>query len=392
MKLAPHEVDELGERVARSAAVVDAATHEFLTQVRAFDEVDGWQQQGATSMSAWLAYRVGLTPGVAREKVRVSRALAQLPATDEALRLGQISYWKVRELSRVATAETEGQLLEYAAHTTGAQFERVCRLFRQSQRERVPAECEPERWVHQRSTQDGMVRLTIQVRPEEAATLTAAMESASDTSELVDGLMAMAEETARGNKPHRPPAEVVVHIDADTLTGQLPDGSGVPAEVCERLLCDSGIVPVLEDERGRTLDVGRKSRSVPAALRRALHMRDKGCGFPGCDHKRWLDAHHIRHWARGGETSLSNTVLLCSAHHRLLHDGVVDIKVDDAGEFVFSDQSGRELAPAGAPPAPENTLGSLRTVEEPITADCNVPLWDGWPIDYNAVIDQLHAM
>ena len=289
MKLTPHEVDELGERVAKSAAVVDAATHEFLTHVRAFDEIGGWQQQGATSMAAWLGYRVGLTPGVAREKLRVSRALAQLPATDEALRLGQISYWKVRELSRVATAETEAQLLEYAAHTTGAQFEKVCRLFRQSQREHVPAECEPERWVHQRSTQDGMVRLTIQIRPEEAATLTAAMESASDGGKLVDGLLAMAEETARGDKPHRPPAEVVVHIDADTLTGQLSDGSGVPTHVCERLLCDSGIVPVLKDEHGNTLDVGRKSRSVPAALRRALQMRDNGCGFPGCDHKRWLE-------------------------------------------------------------------------------------------------------
>ena len=392
MKLTPYEVDELGERVAKSAAVVDAATHEFLTQVRAFDEAGGWQQQGATSMSTWLAYRVGLTPGVAREKVRVSRALAQLPATDEALRLGQISYWKVRELSRVATAETEAQLLEYAAHTTGAQFEKVCRLFRQTQRGHVPADREPERWVHQRNTHDGMVRLTIQVRPEEAATLTTAMESASDTGELVDGLIAMAEETARGDKPHRPPAEVVVHIDADTLTGQLSDGSGVPAEVCERLLCDAGIVPVLEDERGRTLDVGRKSRSVPAALRRALQMRDKGCGFPGCDHKRRLDAHHIRHWAHGGETSLSNTVLLCSAHHGLLHDGVVSMKVSDAGEFTFHDQQGRKLAPAGAPPTPESTLDSLRTVQEPITADCNVPLWDGWPIDYGALVEDLHAM
>ena len=392
MKLAPHEVDELGERVAKSAAVVDAATHEFLTQVRAFDEVGGWQQQGATSMAAWLAYRVGLTPGVAREKVRVSRALAELPATDEELRLGQISYWKVRELSRVATAETEAQLLECAAHTTGAQFEKVCRLFRQTQRENVPTEREPERWVHQRGTHDGMVRLTIQVRPEEAATLTAAMESASDTGALVDGLMVMAEETARGDKSHRPPTEVVVHIDADTLTGQLPDGSGVPTHVCERLLCDSGVVPVLEDEHGSTLDVGRKSRSVPAALRRALQIRDESCRFPGCDHTRWLDAHHVHHWARGGETSLSNTVLLCSAHHRLLHEGVVDMKVGDSGEFTFLDQQGRGLAPAGAPPSPESTLGSLRTAKESIAADCNVPLWDGWPIDYNTVVEGLHAM
>ena len=392
MGMTVHEIDELGEQVAKCAAVVDAATHEFLTQVRAFDEAGGWQQQGATSMAAWLAYRVGLTPGVAREKVRVSRVLAQLPATDDALRLGQISYWKVRELSRVATADSEAELLELAAQTTGAQFEKVCRLFRQTQREGVPAECEPQRWVHQRGTQDSMVRLTVQVRPEEAATLTAAMESASDTGELVDGLMAMAEETARGDKPHRPPAEVVVHVNADTLTGELPDGSGVPTEVCERLLCDAGVIPVLEDKHGQTLNVGRKSRSVPAAVRRALRMRDKGCRVPGCDHTRWVDAHHIQHWARGGDTSLSNMVLLCSAHHRLLHDGVIGIKVSEGGELLFHDQWGRELARDGQTPDSEGTLASLRTVERPITSDCNVPLWDGWPVDYSAVVDGLHAM
>ena len=105
-----------------------------------------------------------------------------------------------------------------------------------------------------------------------------------------------------------------------------------------------------------------------------------------------LDAHHVKHWARGGETSLSNTVCLCTAHHRLLHDGVVDIKVGKAGEFTFYDQQGCELTPAGALPAPEGTLDSLRTVKEPITADCNVPLWDGWPIDYGAVVEGLHVM
>ena len=105
-----------------------------------------------------------------------------------------------------------------------------------------------------------------------------------------------------------------------------------------------------------------------------------------------LDAHHAHHWARGGDTSLSNLVLLCSAHHRLLHDGVVDMTVGDSGEFTFHDQQGRKLAPAGTPPAPESTLESLRTVKQPITADCNVPLWDGWPIDYSAVIEDLHAM
>ena len=131
-------IDELADRVAQAAAVVDAATHELLTRIRAFDESGGWYVQGATSCAAWLAWRIGLTPGVAREKVRVARKLAALPATDEQLRLGQISYWKTRALTRVATAESEQTLLLYAQHSTGRQFEKICRLYRQSQALGVP--------------------------------------------------------------------------------------------------------------------------------------------------------------------------------------------------------------------------------------------------------------
>ena len=79
-----------------------------------------------------------------------------------------------------------------------------------------------------------------------------------------------------------------MHIDAASLEGHTEVGDGVSAEVSRRLLCDCGVVPVLE-ERGKTIDVGRKTRTIPAALRRALEMRDQGCRFPGCSNRRWLD-------------------------------------------------------------------------------------------------------
>ena len=164
----------------------------------------------------------------------------------------------------MATPENEHELLDIARYTTGVQLERICRMYRQTQRTGVPAERLPERWVHTRNTDDGMVRITAQLTPEEAALVMAAVNSAakaaSDTGDLADGLVAMAEHTARGDKPHRPPTEVVVHIDADNLSGQLDNGDALPAATCQRLLCDSGIVPVLEDQHGNTLDVGRKSR------------------------------------------------------------------------------------------------------------------------------------
>ena len=71
---------------------------------------------------------------------------------------------------------------------------------------------------------------------------------------------------------------------------------------------------------------GRKTRTIPPAIRRALNSRDGGCRFPGCTHQRYVDAHHIEHWADGGETKLSNLVTLCRLHHRLVHEGEILIE------------------------------------------------------------------
>src|SRR4030095_12423142 len=105
---------------------------------------------------------------------------------------------------------------------------------------------------------------------------------------------------------------------AATLEGNLEDGTGISAETARRLCCDAGLVTVLEDAEGKTLDAGRKTRAIPAALHRALRMRDDGCRFPGCTN-RIVDAHHITSWLDGGETSLANTLSLCRSHHRSVH-------------------------------------------------------------------------
>ena len=101
------------------------------------------------------------------------------------------------------------------------------------------------------------------------------------------------------------------------------------------------VLPITEDEQGNPLNVGRKHRIVQPALRRALQSRDKHCSYPGCMHDKWLDAHHIRHWADGGETKLENTLLLCSKHHRLLHEGGFTIKHNYKNERYFETSQGR---------------------------------------------------
>jgi hypothetical protein len=162
-----------------------------------------------------------------------------------------------------------------------------------------------------------MVRIDMQLRPDEAARLLQAIDASAGT--RPDGVMAVADATLRGDRPDRPPIEILVHIDAATLTGHHGE-AGLPADTARRLLCDAGVVPVLEDSAGTPLDVGRKTRTFSAALRRALVARDGGCRFPGCTNRRFTDGHHIRHWAFGGETSLGNTVLLCTlcrARHKV---------------------------------------------------------------------------
>jgi hypothetical protein len=164
--------------------------------------------------------------------------------------------------------------------------------------------------------------------------------------------------------------QVVVHVDADALAAapsegvdparrcELADGHGIHPETARRLACDAAVV-ALSERGGRPLSVGRKTRTIPPAIRRALRARDGTCAFPGCTAKRFLDAHHIRHWAHGGETSLSNLVSLCRYHHRLMHEGRFTVEMRRSGP-IFRRPSGAEVprVPKPAPPRPR-ILGSL---------------------------------
>jgi len=160
-------VDELGDEIAGLFAGMDAMAHCALERIRRFDEAGGWHKQGAISSGHWLAWRVGLDPATAREKVRVARALGKLPAIDEMFRTAQLSYSKVRALTRVATPDNEAMLLKMGLVATGAQLERLCRGYRRVVAgEKLP---EPEkRSVRQRPLPGGMDKLEVVLGPDEA--------------------------------------------------------------------------------------------------------------------------------------------------------------------------------------------------------------------------------
>ena len=91
----------------------------------------------------------------------------------------------------------------------------------------------------------------------------------------------------------------------------------------------------LENGQGEVLNVGRKTRIIPSAIRRALKARDTTCQYPGCSHTRYVDGHHMVHWSDGGETKLDNLVLLCRRHHRLVHEyGFRVVKSDFGFHFL----------------------------------------------------------
>jgi hypothetical protein len=394
--LAMEEIAAMGDAIAETAAMIDAAIHRFLVQLREFDEVDGWHRAGALSCAHWLSWRVGMDLGTAREKVRVAKRLSELPLIDEALRSGAISYSKVRAMTRVATADSEAMLLEMARCATGAQLEKICRLTRQVRSiEGADAKVEEDRrWVTSRGTDDGMVSMQLRLHPEEAARVMKALEVASGGGNLADGAVAMAELVLGGSGAElvRSPVEVVVHVSAESLEGTTELGDGISAEVSRRLLCDAGVVPMLEDGSGRAIDVGRKRRTVSPALRRALEARDGGCRFPGCTNRRFVDAHHMVHWIDGGETSLENTLLVCRRHHRYLHEyGYTAQRAK--GELVFRGSDGEVIPAQGGRPAQHNAgerlRGWLAEQGTTIDADTNAPLWDGVPVDYDRCVAAL---
>jgi hypothetical protein len=239
-----------------------------------------------------------------------------------------------------------------------------------------------------------MVSIQLRLLPDEAARVMKAFE-VSGRGNRADGAVALAEAALAGKVAGegvsvRSPVEVVVHVQAGDLEGRTELGDGISAEVSRRLLCDAGVVPILEDEQGKTIDVGRKTRTIPSALRRALVARDGGCRFPGCTNRIFTDAHHIEHWLDGGDTNLDNTVLLCRRHHRALHEH--GFSLERVGEaLVFRDPRGREVPAQG--PRWEVAVDLAALAAEwsgaPVTAEANTPGWDGERVDYDLCVAAL---
>ena len=499
------ELELLGNQIAELSARIDAATYDLLCHLHEFDRRYGWE--GWRSCAHWLNWRTGLDLGAAREKLRVAAALADLNHVSAAMARGQLSYSKVRALTRVASPATEARLLAVALCSTAAQVERLVRAWRRVDRDAQPDAEQvllASRTLSMQVDEDGMVVLRGRLPPEVGALLLRAVEAAleqvpasADGGEPTiaqrrsDALGLVAESALAGGLDPGNPADrfqVTVHVQADALPAREPAEAGPPVaaetrevspassepvapaaprvaadtrvvsltpaepgaqtanlgavqatigaphisaetfevseaafermapetdldaglavieqagglhlgkEAARRVACDAGIVVLRHAAGGEVLDVGRRTRTVPSAMRRALQSRDHGqCQFPGCE-SRHCDAHHVEHWADGGETRLQNLVLACRFHHRALHEGGFRVvPADTDGQFRFLRPDGTPLSAEpplasweGAPLAP--TDARLAAAGISIGPDTATPEWYGESLDLTAALDVL---
>jgi hypothetical protein len=395
--LAALSLDELEAELATLASHLYAGTCRWLELVCELDRRGDFAGSGQGSLAGWLAWRCGLAPRAAREHVRVARCLPELPLIHQAFARGELSYAKVRALTRVATSENEQELLELAHVMTAAQLERAVRAYRRVTTEEA---CELQEGASLSVfwEADGSLALHGRLAPEDGALLLRALEAVRDAlwqqgrgsaeprparqATNAEALVAVAEAALAHPDASRPGGEryqIVVHTDEAALAHdgeggcELEDGSALAPETVRRLACDASLVRN-----------GRKTRTIPPAMRRALRARDRGCRFPGCQNHRFLDTHHLHHWAKGGPTTLGNLVLLCRRHHRLVHEG--GWHVDRRGRF--SDPRGRPLPavprlPRGHPD------GLLERNRELGIDDRTCEPGDGEPVTLRDAVDAL---
>ena len=437
--------EALAAEITTLAGHLNAAQYRFLKLLDEFDREQGWAGPGVRSLAHWLNWKCGIGELVAREKVRVARALRELPMTDASFERGQISYSKVRAMTRAATPENEAQLLNIARHGTAEHMERLVRVYRRCRKRAETSPGETERRREERfycfdedeettvfggrvSAEQGRLlmkaldAMVAEMEDEERTTAenvsaeTSVTESgaggssessapapgrnvSAETSTAASGKNVSAETFSDGRssvesrEPDRPPLkplrvrratalaqiaehylatrsrgtgasplrssdayQVFVHVNANDAhpdnringghTSYTDDRRCLAPHVARQLACDASRRTVLENERGEVLNIGRRSRIVPWHIAHALRIRDGGCRFPGCNRQRWTDAHHIHHWADGGETSLENLVTLCRYHHRKLHRDEYRIEHGTDGELIFMDAQHRAIPPA----------------------------------------------
>ena len=363
----PQDQATLEDQILTLAGQLNATEYHLLKRLDAFDECGGWHGDGIKSFTHWLNWKIGMGNVMAREKVRVAKALRELPLIDAAFEQGELSYTKVRAMTRIATPANESFLLQIAEYGTAQQLECLVRKFRSIEQQeldnaedtsgrqipacdwfeddhnmvtfkiKLPAE-DAYHVIHainriadQLYKPDPAPDLETKIEPEKNVSAETLSEDEFDNEEKptrsecqARAFALLAEENSTGK-------ELLLHLQANPENIDYKINGGAAAftndnlslspAALRRMTCDCKVTTAWEDNDGHILDIGRKKRVIPMKLAQVISQRDQGCRFPGCCQSKWTDIHHIHHWIDGGETNLDNLVTLCRRHHTLLHQG-----------------------------------------------------------------------
>lgn len=431
----PPPLEWLETQICELAGHLAAATYRFLVLLGDFDERRGWAEWELASCAAWLSWKCQLTSGTAREHVRVARALRALPVLSAEFAAARMSFAKIRALTRIATPATEADLAQLAGPMTASQLERFARAHRKVSRA-DDGHADVLRRLTWRQDEDGSLSLTVRLPPADGAVVLQALRAVtgdlgrqadheehevaervsaetpssevSTPASLADALVEIAGaflghkiETASNPDIY----QVIVHVGTEALAAEpredvsaetsvghpahpsrchIEDGPAISPTTAQVIACSTTVSWMLHDHNGDVLDVGRRHRIPPPALRRAVRERDRyRCRYPGCESRK-VQIHHIRHWSKGGKTKLRNLILLCRAHHIIVHDLNYGITAASDG-FVFSTADGADIEPS--PAFPGDTGADIRTCHDArIAPDTIIPAWYGDKLNLDLAI------
>jgi hypothetical protein len=366
------QVEQVLSHLFSGLAVFHAQICEWLIDA---DLSQQFLADGARDLPQWVSGRFGLRHSTSAQLVRVARRLQDLPLLRERFAAGDLSLDQVDAISKLATPATEEAVIEECLGWSNAALDRAARRARPPSTEDA-LDAFRERWLSIQYTLDGirghmnadlpgpdmlLVEEAVRARADQIPPNPETGYFDAYPTRMADGLVELA---ATSGDESIPSVQVTLFADLDALTedsgttgvAELNAGPVVASETARRLACDSIVECVITDH-GRVLGIGRRSRLIPAWLRRQLWFRDGGCRFPDCLEKHFIHGHHRKHWADLGPTDLENLILLCGFHHRFVHEHGWKIETDPEGRPLFIKPNGVVYPPPR--PAPDQRILEL---------------------------------
>jgi Domain of unknown function (DUF222)/HNH endonuclease len=360
--------DQLIQSVDALNARVCSAQRELLRSLAEANRREVWRDSGAGNMAHWVSMRYGVSYWKASRWIESSHALERLPLISQAFVLGELSLDKVVELTRFATVETEDELIGWANTVSTGRIRREADLAARTSIDEA-RDADRDRTLKWWYFEEGRrFALEAELPAADGAVVARALDRLAEQTPVsqgdeldspvdarrADALVTLAStHIAQDVDPDR--ATVIVHAQLPSLVSEesaceLDGGAVIHSETARRLLCTSRVQVVLEDGSGEPLRLGRTSREPTAAMMRQLRYRDRECRFPACGARRFTQAHHIVWWERGGRTDIDNLVLVCTFHHKLVHEYGWSIRRERDGTVQWFHPDGARYRAGPGPP------------------------------------------